>query len=158
MTLTIDQTVWEKIKKQINSSRLNDIVNKWLMAAGFDLERDIVEEIVTKNISNTGRLLQGWTVEKVGNDSVRVFTNVSYAPYVEYGTRPHTPPLEPIIEWARLKFQLNDARAKQVGGAVWQAIRKRGTQGQHYVEDAMRNFNLNTYVDHILKDWESQHV
>lgn len=32
---------------------------------------------------------------------VSVYSDLNYAPYVEFGTRPHFPPLEPIREWCR---------------------------------------------------------
>src|SRR5262245_4832010 len=34
---------------------------------------------------------------------VSVYSSEPYAPYIEFGTRPHFPPLEPIREWCRHK-------------------------------------------------------
>jgi len=49
----------------------------------------------------------------------KVGTNVHYAPYVEFGTRPHWPPLEPILRWVTQK-----ARGKGFRGAF--GIQRRG--------------------------------
>lgn len=53
---------------------------------------------------------------------------VKYAPFVEYGTKPHTPPLAPINKWAGRKG-LN-------GGAIWAAIRKNGTKAHPFMQPA----------------------
>lgn len=56
------------------------------------------------------------------NIEARIGSPLPYASPVETGTRPHTPPIEPIRLWARRV--LGDEKA---AGAVWQSIRKRGT-------------------------------
>lgn len=53
-----------------------------------------------------------------------------YAPFVEFGTRPHTPPLKAIKRWAK--------RKNLPAGAIWMAIRRRGTKPHPYFEPAIK--------------------
>lgn len=50
---------------------------------------------------------------------------VSYASSVEYGTKPHTPPSQPILRYAE--------RKGGNGWAMWQSIRKKGTKPHPYM-------------------------
>lgn len=64
-----------------------------------------------------------------------VTTDVRYALPVEVGTRPHRPPIAPLIYWAQRKFQLSDKAAKHVAYAVREAIARRGTRAQRMFHD-----------------------
>lgn len=56
-----------------------------------------------------------------------VGTSLSYAVPVEIGTRPHTPPIEPLVDWAIQKFGLDDKDARRVAFGVAYRIAQRGT-------------------------------
>lgn len=82
----------------------------------------------------TGNLRRsiGSIVEPItGRPVSTVFASARYAPFVEFGTRPHTPPIGPLRRWARGK----DVSA----GAVWAAIRKRGTKPHPFMEPALED-------------------
>jgi len=53
---------------------------------------------------DTGQLKTSITYEKAGENTYRVGTNVTHAPYIEFGTKPHHPPLgnenSGLIRWA----------------------------------------------------------
>ena len=68
---------------------------------------------------------QGETVEGV------VGSNVTYAPYVELGTRPHWPPLAALEVWAR--------RHHTSAFLVARAISQRGTPAIHYLQKAFES-------------------
>lgn len=59
----------------------------------------------------------------------RVFSNVSYAPFVEYNCVPHYPPWDPIRAWA-------DSHGANAA-SVHKAIVMRGTVGKKYFERAV---------------------
>ena len=82
-------------------------------------------------------------------------TNIQYAPYIEFGTRPHFPPLgdetKGLIRWAYLhlgaargktpvfgKVKKNDrlSKAKSIAYAVAKNISKRGTLPKPYMRPA----------------------
>lgn len=56
----------------------------------------------------------------------RVWTDAAYAPFVEFDTRPHMPPVDALRGWAGRKG-LNP-------WAVAMAIKRRGTRGRHMFE------------------------
>jgi HK97 gp10 family phage protein len=66
-----------------------------------------IQSQAKRNISDwpavdTGRLRASIKVESYSDGLARrVGSDVNYAPFVEFGTRPHFPPLEPIREWCR---------------------------------------------------------
>jgi len=51
-----------------------------------------------------------------------------YAVYVELGTRPHLPPIQPLIDWVEARLGLHDDEAKGVAFAISRAIGVRGTK------------------------------
>lgn len=65
-----------------------------------------------------------------------VHNAIAYAPYVEFGTGPRgkLPPLEPLIQWARFKFGLDEKQARSAGFALQRSIAARGTPAQHFME------------------------
>ena len=94
---------------------------------------------------DVGRLRASLTpeVRPHGNDVWGIVgSNVTYAPYVETGTRPHWPPLSAVETWAR--------RHGLTAFVVARAIARRGTKAVHYLERAFRQ-NEGRIVDRIGK-------
>lgn len=73
-----------------------------LVKAGLLIERDAKRLCPV----DTGRLRASisYRLISAGTEvlAVEVGTNVQYAPYVEFGTRPHFPPPEALKRWAKL--------------------------------------------------------
>ena len=61
---------------------------------------ELRNEMVRRAPVDTGRLRQSIGVRKIGEGHYRVGTNVSYAPFVEYGTRGRrgNPFMRPAVE------------------------------------------------------------
>ena len=59
-----------------------------------------------------------------------VGTNLSYAPAIEYGSRPHFPPVEPLEEWAK-RHGMEGA-----GYAIARKIAERGTSPKPFMRPA----------------------
>lgn len=61
-----------------------------------------------------------------------------YAAVVEFGSRPHWPPREPIIRWVKKKFgkNLGEAEVKSAAFLVSRAISRRGTSGHFMFQRA----------------------
>lgn len=58
-----------------------------------------------------------------------VASSLSYAAYVELGTKPHLPPVDPLIDWAKKKLGLEEGDAVSAGYAIRATIAQRGTLG-----------------------------
>ena len=101
----------------------------------LELANDIVNEMkVEAPTGATGDLRRSIQLFQTGDREVLLGTRLGYAAYVNDGTRPHTPPFEPIQVWARRV--LGDESA---AGGVWQKIREEGTDPNPYVDRAIDN-------------------
>lgn len=92
-------------------------------------------------ISHVQRLTDGIGVEGITG------TSLNYAPWVELGTRPHMPPLAPLIDWVKAKGldigligkskrarKSRDDVAERIARAIQWKIYHRGTEGAHMFE------------------------
>ena len=53
-----------------------------------------------------------------------------YGVYVEAGTKPHKPPIQPLMDWIEAVIGLRDKEAKGMAFAIRNTIGKRGTHAQ----------------------------
>jgi hypothetical protein len=67
-------------------------------------------------------------VRGIGVEGV-VGTSLAYAVPVELGSRPHTPPIEPLVDWAIQKFGLDEKAARKAAFGIAYRIARRGTAG-----------------------------
>lgn len=81
------------------------------------------------------------TEEHAFNDNVigMVFSPEPYAAYIETGTRPHWAPIQPILDWVKVKFGLVDVAAKDRAYAIRGAIAKRGTKANPVWQNTWNN-------------------
>lgn len=56
-----------------------------------------------------------------------VGTSIAHALPVELGTRPHFPPVQPLVDWAQAKLGLSPEAAERAGFAIARKIAARGT-------------------------------
>ena len=127
MNIEIDKRTLDKLQRQLKEVAKKDV--KATLQGMIDTGYEIHAEAVKKVPVDMGRVRTSLAVESNASKmEVRVGTNVKYAPFVEFGTHPHTPPIEPIREWADRKGV--DA------GAVWASIRKHGTKPHPFLRPA----------------------
>lgn len=74
---------------------------------------------VNTRVDVTGGAVIGW-----------VESSSPHAPHVEFGTRPHTPPVQPLIDWALAKLPGVDSEeeARSAAFAIRSKISKVGTK------------------------------
>jgi len=65
-----------------------------------------------------------------------VGTSLSYAIPVELGTKPHMPPVQPLVEWARQKLGVSGKEAERAGWGIARKIARQGTKGHFMFADA----------------------
>ena len=104
-----------RILEEISNTLINELKKEAPTGATADLQRSF-------------QIFRRSSVEIV------LGSRLAYAEFVQTGTRPHTPPFEPIQIWARRK--LNDESA---AWPVWQKIRQEGTDANRYVDRAFEN-------------------
>lgn len=106
-----------------------------------------------------------------------VGTNVAYAPFVVFDTKPHWPPLEPILEWVKrtkiagtystkTRRRVGRRRDKekedlQVAWAIARKISREGTKGDYSLPNAVKNNEarivkmIGTAADAVLETWRT---
>lgn len=107
-----------------------------VLEAELYLQREIVERTPVGASGGSGlrasfiaadpRIEGGVVIGEVG-------TPLAYAEPVELGTRPHMPPVQPLIDWARVKLGVTGDEARGVGFAVARKIAAEGTEGAFMV-------------------------
>jgi len=111
---------------------LTGVVQQELLSIGLDGERYIGKVIDNKGINTEGDL-KGSVTSSLDRDAgffeLEIGPSVHYAPYVQYGTRPHWAPIEPLKRWVRKKFGGDDDAAY----AVQWKIAREGTDRQDYL-------------------------
>jgi hypothetical protein len=93
---------------------------------------DLQSEVVRYTPKTHGTLRQsiiGNVTSLAGGIGVQgvVGSPLSYVQAVELGTRPHMPPVEPLIDWVRQKFGLNGKEAISAAWRVARGIARHGT-------------------------------
>lgn len=64
----------------------------------------------------------------------KVFTPAPHGLPVELGTKPHWPPIEPLVDWVHHKLGVPMAEARGVAFLVARKISRKGTEGAHMFE------------------------
>lgn len=118
------------------------------------IKRDTQNNLRDKGISNTGTLRRSVQVREASARRGVVGIGERYGAYVEFGTRPHFPPVAPIERWAKTKLG-----QEGLGFVIARKIARRGTKAQPYVEPAFRDnakyildqfaFAINTLINMV---------
>lgn len=103
--------------------------------------------------SNFGRLRNSLTVDlksRTGEVSATVGSNLQYAKPIEYGSRPHFPPLAPIELWVRRKLRVPANRVRSVAFLVARKIARHGTPAQPFLGPALEQSK--GFIDSAMRD------
>lgn len=138
---------------QFETSQLEQLAV--LMQAAPGITRDEIHRFVTAITQHLQGEVQGRTPTNYGTLRASIFGNVEvlpgvgvegvvstslgYAEAVELGTRPHMPPVEPLVAWAAKKLGV---RGKEARSAAWRIARKIarvGTEGHFMFRDAFND-------------------
>ena len=131
-------------REDFTSNRtLQNIVDEFMYA--------YASAIIDTDHSSTGNL--ALNQEKIIQYDGRFFSIYlsleDYWKYLEYGTKPHFPPLEKIKEWIRIKpvVPLPQANGKlptenQLAFLIGRKISRVGTPATHLLEDTQNTFRL----------------
>lgn len=95
---------------------------------------------------DTGRLRASVKIDTFSDGFARrVGTDLQYGKYVEFGTGPHFPPLDPIREWAR-RHGMDESAAYPIA----LAISRRGTPAKPWLFPAFESERPN--FDDVIRD------
>lgn len=89
-----------------------------------------------KGADNLGTMLRSFLITK-GKHKKEIWVQAPYAPFVEYGTKPHRPPFKPINEWVIRKFQIPKKESYKLTNYIRNKIEKYGTPKRPFTRQAI---------------------
>lgn len=118
---------------------LADIAAEELYAAMVEadafLERELKDRVPTA--TGLGRASITSYEQKLPAGAIGVVGSpMMHLAYVDLGTKPHFPPLQPLEDWVRLKLDVPEEQVRSVAFLIARKISKRGTEGKFFVEQA----------------------
>ena len=128
---------------------LNTSAVRAFQKAGDHLEGQVVVQISTAEphpAVDTGHMRQSVTKHNLPN-GCEVTVDAPYSASMEFGTRPFTPPLAPLLEWATRKVGARDAYPLARGAQ--RAIAEKGISPRHFYKKAWDK--INGYINHEMK-------
>lgn len=105
---------------------------------------DNMKTLIENSPVDTGLYAQAWRME-VDEKRALLGNFTPYAPMIEFGTRPFTPPLKPLLAWAKrvLKKSDIDDECWQLAKGVQNKISEVGLEPKHILADT---------IDKIVED------
>ena len=122
----------ERLRRKLKPEMFRGPAERFIKRGTEEIEGQIKRETPV----DTGRLRSSITRNLTDPLTGRVGTNVKYARYVEFGSRPHWPPLSAMQPWAR---RHGFPAGRQGAFLVARAIAKRGTKARKMFQKGMQN-------------------
>ncbi|APF20396.1 hypothetical protein Calab_1455 [Caldithrix abyssi DSM 13497] len=120
-----------RIRKQIKKNLERELAN-----IGEDMVANVVEYLDRRNINVTGDLRKS-IVSEVKREQEKLLltvgTNLLYAPFVHYGTKPHWPPKKAIRKWVYKKFGLTHKALNRATFLIRRKIAEQGTRKKPFL-------------------------
>ncbi|MCB1908812.1 MAG: HK97 gp10 family phage protein [Rhodocyclaceae bacterium] len=116
----------------------HDELSRFMAAATAHLQGEVQQRTPTHHGTLRGSII-GRVQPLAGGLGVEgvVGTSLAYAIPVELGTKPHMPPIEPLVDWARSKLGLSQKEARSAAWGIAGKIARRGTQGARMFGDSL---------------------
>jgi HK97 gp10 family phage protein len=121
-----------------NCRILRDKFPEWLYEAN-QATADEIFDLARRNIRSNDSYTSGELYDSIVTEvsarglAIYVGSTSKYAPFVEFGTRPHFPPLDAIREWCRLK-----GIPESAAFPIAKKIAERGTEAQPFMYPALQ--------------------
>lgn len=122
-------------------TRGGEVVRQAVTAAVWEAEQLLQREVQEGTPTAMGALRQSITaaepLQLAHNVIGLVSTSIAHAAPVEFGTRPHWAPLQPLIDWVvQRDLAQGDEDPEDIARLIRFKIAARGTQGHHMFERA----------------------
>ena len=137
---------------------LEDAIIRGLRSASMRGVSVVVQEIGTANPA-TGtppavdegtlmRSVESFPLPRGGE----IVADTPHASILEYGSRPHMPPLQPLVDWAKRKFGVDDDEAEEIAEAVRWKIFHVGTKPRFYMKRAVQILQKRIVLSEIERE------
>jgi len=129
--------------RKLMKGQLHDAVVRGIHSAGYRLQAGVPLAIASTRPhppQDTGELTRSIKLTK-HSEGASVIADAPHAPMVEYGARPHFPPLAPITGWVWRKFDVESwEEAEEIALSICRKIAKYGMQPRHFMLRALTDF------------------
>lgn len=88
-------------------------------------------------ITDTGELLQSGSINVIGQEAT-ISYDAPHASFIEFGTEPHWPPLEPLVRWCMRKLGKSEGEAKRMARRIQLTIAHHGSDPHPFLRSAIR--------------------
>lgn len=129
------------------SEILNKVLTSFQKAYSDNLKKE--GHIASGNLANN----QSFEVEYSGSNWIITLNMEPYWKYLEYGTKPHFPPIDALMSWIKVKKILPRSNkngktlpTRQLAFLIGRKIAKSGTKGTHTLENTMNSFGFKNKV------------
>lgn len=113
-----------------------------------------IPDLVQASPVDTGLYAQSWGVEETEN-SVQIGNTAPHAPIIEFGARPHTPPIGPLLAWAKRVLK-DPSQPPNYSQEVWRlalGVQKK-IQAQGQAPRSILRDNTDKIIDNIRTELE----
>ncbi len=121
---TAPEAVREELEAAITEADLlvlREVQDQWPHASG-----------ISRASMHTQEVVEGLRVEGF------VGSPLHYVEAADLGTRPHFPPIDALVDWVRLRFNVSsEAQAEGIARAIAWKIYHRGTEGAHALDTVL---------------------
>ena len=109
----------------------------------WDIYYMINDNITKLDLIYKGDLMRSISIAKNNDGSCSVYTDVVYAPHLEFGTKPgeNKPIYSQLLGWVKAKIT-SGPEAKQITWAVWNSIVLKGTEPKPFFYKALDDYRL----------------
>jgi len=114
--------------------------------------------LVKNSPIDTGLYAQSWAVQRLENE-VQIGNSAPHAAVIEFGARPFTPPLKPLLDWAKRVLK-DPSQPPRYSDRVWslakytqEKIKREGMKPRHVLQNAMEEIlkNVRSEIEAVLK-------
>ena len=142
LSITMSIKGMEELSKRFRDPQtVGRAARKGLSQMGQAVRREAVQRAPV-GVSGGGGGLRGSIVVQVERGPIpleaRVGPTVAYGAPVEFGSRPHMPPVSALIDWVRLKAARGAPNPERIAWAIARTIARRGTRAQPYMRPGLR--------------------
>jgi len=132
----------EEVRKVIEQE-----VDKKLREITLKLFAKSQEKIVETKAIDTGFLLKSGFWRKLGRLRYQVKYTAPYSVYLEFGTKPFFPPVEPIKKWVERKLRKHGKKAEETAWAIAHKIAKYGISPRRFMRDS---------IDEVIREYKKR--
>lgn len=154
MKMSVNQfgTYVTQYPKEVRDKVVRGIQSTALRGVGVIAQQ--IQEAKPYPAFNTGELLQSVAYELIPTGAI-LLVQAPHAPFLEYGTRPHRPPLGPLVLWAKRRLSLDDKEAYRVARAVQHKIELHGTEPRFFMRKSMQIIRRTILMQEIERELET---